>query len=139
MKTMKSTVFHPQKNGQVERYNRSLLELLRHYVGEHQDEWGNYSSAVTYAYNMILHLSVGVTPFELVLSRLPSPLAIQHSTLKRKKGKLAEINKDYLDLLEDVIKKARGCLSDTQERHKRDFDRRVKHPQKIWRKGIGFY
>ena len=45
---MMSTAFHAQKNRKVERHNRSLLAMLLHYVGEYQDDWEKYVSAVTY-------------------------------------------------------------------------------------------
>ena len=129
MKTVPSSAFHPQTNGQVERYNRSLLAMLRHYVGEHQDDWDRYASAVTYAYNMTVHRSTGATPFELVLSRPPPPFAMQHSTSRRRQGKLRDLGDDYLTRLEDAITAARANLSAAQVRYKRDFDKRIRHPQ----------
>ena len=135
MKTVPTTAFHPQTNGQVERYNRSLLAMLRHYVGEHQDDWDKYASAVTYAYNMSVHRSTGATPFELVLSRPPPSFAIQHSTRRRRQGKSKELHADYLARLEDAIVKARANLSAAQERYKRDFDKRIKHKLPELREG----
>lgn len=126
MKTTTSSAFHPQTNGQVERYNRSLLSMLRHYVGDHQDDWDRYASTVTFAYNMSVHRSTGATPFELVLSRPPPPFVIQHSTSRRRQGKSKMANADYLNRLEDAITKARANLSAAQERYKRDFDKRIK-------------
>ena len=46
-KTTTITAFHPQTNGQVNRYNRSLLAMLRHYVGEYQ---GDLDTIILYAY-----------------------------------------------------------------------------------------
>ena len=126
MKTTTSAAFHPQTNGQVERYNRSLLAMLRHYVGDHQDDWDRYAGAVTYAYNMSVHRSTGATPFELVLSRPPPPFAIQHSTSRRRQGKSKMQHADYLNRLEDAITKSKANLSASQERYKRDFDKRIK-------------
>jgi hypothetical protein len=34
-----SSSFHPQTDGQTERANRTLEEMLRHYVGYKQDDW----------------------------------------------------------------------------------------------------
>jgi transposase InsO family protein len=34
-----STAFHPQTDGQTERMNRTLEEMLRAYVGHRQDDW----------------------------------------------------------------------------------------------------
>jgi transposase InsO family protein len=34
-----STAFHPQSDGQTERVNRVLEDMLRHFVGPLQDDW----------------------------------------------------------------------------------------------------
>jgi transposase InsO family protein len=39
IKQAMSTAFHPQTDGQTERANRTLEEMLRHYVGPSQDDW----------------------------------------------------------------------------------------------------
>jgi transposase InsO family protein len=65
-----TTAYHPQTNGQVERYNRTILASLRGYVAARQDDWDDYTSAVTFAYNCRVHASVG-TPRSN--SRLPVP------------------------------------------------------------------
>jgi len=38
--------YHPQTNGQVEWYNRTVLAMLRNYVNEHQDDWDKYASSL---------------------------------------------------------------------------------------------
>lgn len=37
-KLMSTTAYHPQTNGQFERYNMTVVSCLRHYIGEHQDD-----------------------------------------------------------------------------------------------------
>jgi transposase InsO family protein len=44
-----TTAYHPQTNGQVERYNRMMLANLRAYVAKRQDDWDDYTSAVTFS------------------------------------------------------------------------------------------
>ena len=44
-----TTTYHPQANGQVERFNRTLTSALRKYVGEHPKDWDLSSDAETYA------------------------------------------------------------------------------------------
>ena len=34
-----SMTFHPQTNGQVERYNQNIVGNFRTYVEDHQDRW----------------------------------------------------------------------------------------------------
>ena len=33
-----TSAYHPQTNGQVEQYNRTIAAMLPNYVGEHQDD-----------------------------------------------------------------------------------------------------
>jgi transposase InsO family protein len=46
-----TTAYHPQSNGQVERYNWTILASLRGYVATRQENWDYFPSAVTFAYN----------------------------------------------------------------------------------------
>lgn len=46
-----TTTYHPQTNGQVERFNRTILSALRHYVAEHPKDWDLFTDALTFAYN----------------------------------------------------------------------------------------
>ena len=59
-----TTAYHPQTNGQVERYNRTILASLRGYVAARQDDWDDFTSAVTFACNFRVHSSLGMPPFE---------------------------------------------------------------------------
>jgi transposase InsO family protein len=71
-----TTAYHPQTNGQVERFSRTILNALRTYVAKSQVDWDDYTSAITYGYNSRIHASLGFAPYELVLSRPPPPLAL---------------------------------------------------------------
>ena len=46
-----STAFHPQTDGQTEKMNRTLEEMLRHFVGPDQDDWEKYLSQCEFAVN----------------------------------------------------------------------------------------
>jgi len=54
--------YRPQTNGQVERYNRTLVRQLRCYTAEHQKEWDSHLSLLTTAYNTQVHASTGRSP-----------------------------------------------------------------------------
>eukprot|EP00171_Calliarthron_tuberculosum_P022257 IDg22257t1 len=64
-----TTTYHPQANGQTERFNRTLLAGLRAFVAEHSDTWNECIGPLAYAYNTQVHRTTGKPPFDLVLSR----------------------------------------------------------------------
>jgi transposase InsO family protein len=72
-----TTAYHPQTNGQVERFNRTILNALRTYVAKSQSDWDEYTSAITFGSNSRIHASLGFAPFELILSRPPPSLALE--------------------------------------------------------------
>lgn len=60
-----STAFHPQTDGQTERANRTLEDMLRHYVDDHQKDWDLCLTAAEFACNSAVQTSTGYSPFFL--------------------------------------------------------------------------
>jgi hypothetical protein len=60
-----STAFHPQTDGQTERLNRVVQEMLRNYVSPLHDDWDEYLDLAEFAYNNSYHESIKTTPFRL--------------------------------------------------------------------------
>ena len=60
-----STAFHPQSDGQTERVNRILEDMLRHYVNPLLDDWDEHLDAVEFAVNNAWQASIRTTPFFL--------------------------------------------------------------------------
>lgn len=67
-----STAYHPQSDGQTERVNRVLEDMLRNYTAAKQDDWHEYLAAAEFAINNAHHDSVGSTPFRLNYGRDPN-------------------------------------------------------------------
>ena len=70
MKKSRTTAYHPQGDGMVERFNHTLLQLLRTYVTR-QEEWEKHLPLALYAYKISVHSSTGVSSFELMYGRQP--------------------------------------------------------------------
>mmetsp|Transcript_8978 Transcript_8978/g.24184 ORF Transcript_8978/g.24184 Transcript_8978/m.24184 type:complete len:155 (+) Transcript_8978:838-1302(+) len=51
IKSHMSTAYHPQTDGQTERMNRTLEDMLRHYVSPKQDDWDTHLAAAEFAIN----------------------------------------------------------------------------------------
>ena len=75
-----STAYHPQTDGQTERANRTLEDMLRAYVSYRQDDWDLHLTAAEIAYNNSKQASTGFTPFFLNSGQhphLPLSAAVQ--------------------------------------------------------------
>ena len=77
MRDVFTTTYHPQANGQVERFSLTPTSALRMCVGEHPDDWDLFSDAVTIAYNTQHHRITNIAPVELVFARALRSLALQ--------------------------------------------------------------
>lgn len=68
-----STAYHPQTDGQTERANRVLQEVLRHVTCVAQDDWDEKLAAVELAINTATRRSLGkgISPFMLSHGREP--------------------------------------------------------------------
>lgn len=66
-----SSAHHPQTDGQTERTNKTLEDLLRHYVSDRQDDWDDHLSLCEFAYNNSVSASTGFSPFKLVYGEHP--------------------------------------------------------------------
>jgi len=68
IKHILSSPYHPQTNGLVERFNRTLCESLAKLV-RHSDEWDKYVAPVLFAYRSSKHSTTKITPFFLTYGR----------------------------------------------------------------------
>ncbi|MGQ3285971.1 DDE-type integrase/transposase/recombinase, partial [Bosea sp. (in: a-proteobacteria)] len=63
VKECKSSAYHPESDGQTERYNRTLEEMLRHYISPAQSDWPFFLSLAEFAVNNSWQESIQSTPF----------------------------------------------------------------------------
>ena len=69
-----TTPWHPQSDGMVERFNRTIETLLRQCVEENQLDWDIQLPFCCAAYRSALHSTTGHTPNTMMLGReLPMP------------------------------------------------------------------
>ncbi|KAJ9511713.1 hypothetical protein QJQ45_018018 [Haematococcus lacustris] len=72
-----STANHPQTDGQTERANRTLEDMLRNFVSPHHDDWDQHLTAAEFAYNASVQASTGYSPFRLNSGQEPyTPLTL---------------------------------------------------------------
>lgn len=67
-----STAYHPQTDGQTERTNRTLEDMLRAYVNYEQDDWDKHLVAAEIAINNSQQASSGFSPYFLNYHQHPN-------------------------------------------------------------------
>ena len=75
IKKSRSSPRNPKGNGQVERFNRSILKMIRAYLADEQTEWDLHLGSLAGAYRATPHESTGQSPNMLATGqevRLPA-------------------------------------------------------------------
>ena len=80
IKKTRTTLYHPQSDGVVERFNQTLLSMLSMAVEDHPWDWEDHLRQLCYAYNTSVHPGTGHTPFFLMYgrqARIPADVVFQ--------------------------------------------------------------
>ena len=78
---IKTSVFHPEANGLVERFHGTLKQMLRKFVSDNVTLWDKYLPYLLFAYREVPCASTGYSPFELLYGRtIRGPLAVVKET-----------------------------------------------------------
>ena len=76
LKKTRTTAYHPQCDGLVERQNRTLQGIITNFVSQHSLDWDNWLDQAVFAYNTSVHESTGLSPYEMVFGR-PARMPIE--------------------------------------------------------------
>ena len=78
-----STAFHPQTDGQTERTNQTLEDMLRACVLEFKGAWSKYLPLIEFSYNNSYQATIGMAPYEALYgTRCRSPMQWYKNTIE---------------------------------------------------------
>ena len=133
VKKVHTTPYHPQGNGQCERFNSTLCNMLGTLSEEEKSDWKSYLGCMTHAYNCTKHASTTYSPYYLMFGRHPRlPIDVEFGLNKPNCGDNSSKSRYIQKLrrrLNYAFQKA-GKYSDQQaSKYKHSYDKSVKGPQ----------
>lgn len=123
----RTTPYHPEGNGQCERFNRTLHNLLRTLPVSRKRDWHTCLPHVLYCYNTTPHQSTGESPFALMFGQEPRlPLDFLLGRVESPVGgSIHEWVQEHQARLEVAFEGARERLKHAAARRRRVHDQHV--------------
>ncbi|KAL0549903.1 hypothetical protein IC582_014398 [Cucumis melo] len=116
-----STAFHPQTDGQTERLNQVLEDMLRACALEFPGSWDSHLHLMEFAYNNSYQATIGMAPFEALYGRCcRSPVCWDEVGEQRLMGP------ELVQSTNEAIQKIRSRMHTAQSRQKSYADVRRK-------------
>jgi transposase InsO family protein len=120
----RTTPYRPSANGQVERYNRSLMDTVRCYIDKAQNHWDEHLAQIAGALRSAVNIHTGYTANSLMLGReVNTPADLMFGDVR--KDPPVDIEAYVLDLeraTQMAHETARSRLKTSEKRMKRDYD-----------------
>ncbi|KAL3685904.1 hypothetical protein R1sor_003926 [Riccia sorocarpa] len=133
-----STAYHPQTDGQTERVNRTIEDMLRAFTMEEQEGWDNLLPLVEFAYNNSTNSSTSATPFFLMYGEHPLTPAglLGRGSPTPITTKMEAVN-EFVSRLQEGVARAKIKLHIAQNRQKQYADQHRRHEEfgvgeKVW-------
>ena len=135
VRKLSTTAYHPQCDGQTERFNHTLCDMLSSFVDRRTfNDWDEYLPSLCFSYNTSVHSSTGVAPFFVLHgrdARLPVDVVLasksQPSLDKKPSNAPSRTVAEYANMIKQRVQVAndwvRQHLAAAQEKQKRQYDK----------------
>ena len=130
VKKSRTTPYHAMGNGQVERFNQTLLQMLGTLEEYQKSDWKAHVPTLVHAYNATMHDSTGYSPYFLMFGRhprlaidaflglSPDPLSAKHQT---------EYARKLRERLQFAYRTAQKAAQKSAAKHKATYDLKARH------------
>ena len=114
-KRIRTTPYNPSGNGQCERMNKTILQMLRT-LGENQkSKWKDHLNTLVHGYNCTKNSTTGFSPFYLMFGRKP---LLPIDLILGRVSESPKSHKQYLNHWRGVMKEAYLIASENSEGRK---------------------
>ena len=125
----RTTPYHSQRNVQVERFNRTLLAMLRTLPETQKSKWKDHLPKMVHAYNCTRHESTGFSQFYLLFGRqprLPIDLILNLESESCKPANYKTYVKNWKEAMSEAYEIANEKCAQNRTRGKQYYDRRIR-------------
>ena len=130
IKKSRTTAYRPQGNGVVERFNRTMHDLLRSLPPEKKRRWPEYLNDVVYSCNVTPHASTLLSPFYVMFGRHPRlPVDLMLPTARSDReapGSQDSWMTLHQQRLQEAYKTVSRRLGQAADKRKKIFDRKAR-------------
>ena len=124
----RTTPYHPESDGMVERFNRTLPMMLTMFACKNRDDWDDLLPAVMMAYWSSVHESTGLSPYRLMFGEectLPMDIGLPKEQLDTTDSITSPYAIWVRDVLEEAYDQVRQHSGQAVQRQKHLYDHRA--------------
>ncbi|MES9902836.1 MAG: reverse transcriptase domain-containing protein [Sedimenticola sp.] len=126
VKKTRTTPYHPESDGLVERLNRSLVQMLRTVGEKNQKDWDKQLPKILLAYRSSVHSTTKFTPHFLMFGReVQLPIDVMFGGVGERfqsATQYAQETKAHLDKAFEFVRTNTGAA---QKQQKKQYDKKV--------------
>ena len=114
-----STAFHPQTDGQTERTNQTLEDMLRACALDFKGSWSKFLPLAEFAYNNSYQATIGMAPYEALYGRrCRSPIYWHEAGEKKLAESELKEKTDFFNKTTEALKVIQQRIATAQSRQK---------------------
>ena len=122
----KTSPYHAQSDGQVERFNRTLIAMLSKLCEDQKDDWDDHLPYVMCAYRSTIQESTHFSPNRMMLGReIMLPIDLMYPPPEDELCPVQYVEW-VREAMEGNFERARTHLAKAADRQKRHYDKQAK-------------
>ena len=129
IRTTRTSSYHPQSDGFIERFNRTILSMLASWLEQNLNDWDVDLKALCQAYNTSVQDTTGYIPFFLMFGReIRMPVDLMHGLSPGTVSDVTSLS-TYVQQLQSKLTAAytfvHQNVSVQQRRQKENYDQKI--------------